>query len=232
MKEATMRVDNLREHTERAERLHLITLPVRALPPVIAVIFTLALALSTPAAFADDVSMDATAGDQVGTIYDESGKIAILGLANNNRVTMRIYAGLQVGGAGTWGRPGAQVTAGGMGRAESAGGRLRYTLYDNEGTYKITVETTENDYTDGSVQVEIININAGGSASGTLGTPASDFVPIKLNEPVSLITGIDGSNTWTGTYRSDGPWIRYALIDHPGGVSGSRLPVLYTLIPE
>lgn len=225
-----MRADNLREHTERGERRHRITLPVRAQLLVIAV--ALGLALSAPAAFADDVSMDATAHDQVGTIYDESGKIAILGLANNNRVSMKIYAGLQVGGAGTWGRPGAQVTAGGMGRAESAGGRLRYTLYDNEGTYKITVETTESDYTDGSVQVEIININAGGSSAGTLGTQASDFVQIKYNDPVSLITGIDGSNTWTGTYRSDGPWIRYALIDHPGGVSGSRLPVLYTLVPE
>lgn len=191
-----------------------------------------ALTLSTPAAFADDVSMDATATDTVGTAYDESGRVAILGLANNNRVSMKIYAGLQVGGAGTWGRPGAQVTPGGTGRAEAAGGRLRYTLYDNEGTYKITVETTDSDYTDGSVLVEVININAGGSALATLGTPPTDYVPIRYNDPVDFITDIDGSNTWTGTYRSDGPWIRYALTADPGGVSGSRMNVLYTLVAQ
>jgi hypothetical protein len=161
-----------------------------------------------------------------------------LGMADNDRTVLTIHANLQVGGLidnvrYPWGRPGSPVASGVNAITEGASGRLRYTLYDKAGSYKITVETTEDEeYTDGALSVEIMNINAGGSDISTIGVPVFGYVPIIFNDPKDLITGIDGNNTWTGTYRSDGPWVRYRLDKHPGNVSGSKLPVLYTLVPE
>lgn len=181
---------------------------------------------------ADDATMNATASDQLQLAYQSSGSVALLGIANNNRVALKIYAGLMIGNSTNWGHPGAEVTPGGTGAAQAAGGRLRYTLYNNENYYKITVETREQNYVDGSLSVEIININAGGSSLETLGTKSAGFVPIRYDDPQNLITGIDGSNTWTGTAQSNGPWLRYKLDKDPGGISGSRLPVLYTLVAQ
>lgn len=95
-----------------------------------------------------------------------------------------------IGNSTNWGHPGAEVTPGGTGAAQAAGGSFLVTL----------------------------------------GIKSAGFVPILYNDPQDLITGIDGSNTWTGTAQSDGPWLRYKLDKDPGGNSCSRLPVLYTLV--
>ena len=168
-----------------------------------------------------------TASDVVGVSYTTEGTVLVLGMVSNNRVSLTIYSGLSIT------EPGAPVVPGGTGAAQSAGGRLRYTVYGmDDDTYKITVGTQETDYIDGTLSVQILSLTAGGSALDTLGTIVSGYVPIDTDGSQTLISGIDGSNTWTGTDSGKGAWVRYKLSANPGGVSGRTLLVEYTILAE
>lgn len=174
-----------------------------------------------------------TALDQVTVGYSPpTGKVLLLGISGADRVSLKLYAGVGASEAG------AQATeGGGSGGSYAAGGRLRYTLYDQPGS-KITVETEWSDYTDGALSVMALGIGTGGSGNvnNIQGSPSSPgrtgYVPIKYNVPYDFITAISGASTWTGTNRTDGVWLKYRLNAHPGGVAGSSLPVLYTILAE
>lgn len=235
-----MRADNLREHTERAERLHLITLPVRAQLLVISV--ALAIALSTPAAFADDVSMDATAGDSVGTSYKIGDSVALLGIVGNNNTLLEMV------NRSTADFPGAPVDVLTTPATNAAGGWLHYTLHGLN-SHKITVELTSlpeipSDYWEFSVTIS--SFHPGGSERGTL-YDGNDLFPefgggeshpnaASMNSPQDLITGIDGSDTWTGTESGYGARLHYyMLFELNSGLEedfNTSVDVLYTLVAE
>ncbi|WP_320130603.1 hypothetical protein [uncultured Sphaerochaeta sp.] len=170
---------------------------------------------------------ETTASDVVGVSYTTEGTVLALGMVSNNRVSLTIYAGFSLT------EPGASVVPGGTGAAQSAGGRLHYTVYGmDDDTYKITVGTQETDYNDGTLSVQILSLAAGGSNLATLGTAVSGYVPINTGDSQILISGIAGLNTWSGTDSGKGAWVRYKLSANPGGVSGRTLLVEYTILAE
>lgn len=176
--------------------------------------------------FADTTSVT----DTVAVAYHVSGQVIMLGLSGGNYVDLLFYGG------SVWApEAGARAVEGSGGYAASTGGRLKYTLF-RVGTCKITVQTTRSDFVDGSLSVKAMSIGTGGSgnAGDIQGSPSSPglagYVPIKCGQPMDFITGIDGANTYTGTNSGDGVWIKYRLDSYPGAVSGSTLPVLYTIL--
>ncbi|MEI6873524.1 MAG: hypothetical protein WCL50_00175 [Spirochaetota bacterium] len=175
------------------------------------------------------LSAQTTATDTIGVGYDVSGKVLMIGIYGGNRVSLRIYGGIGASEAGE------RATQGGGAVSYTAGGRLRYTLY-LEATSKITVHTTISNYNDGALSVMALGIGTGGSgnAGNIQGSPTSPgrlgYIPIKYNLPMDYITGISGSNTWTGTTRLDGSQVKYRLNAHPGGISGGSVPVVYTIL--
>jgi hypothetical protein len=152
-------------------------------------------------------------------------------MTGNDRVVLRIYSGV---GAST---PGIRATVGGGAVSEGLGGRLKYTLYQ-QGTSKITVQALNDDYNDDALSVQIWSIGSGGSgnAGGIQGSTASPgyrvYIPISNDTARDLLTGIDGANTWTGTYRTDGAQVRYRLSARPyTDIEIVRtVDVLYTII--
>jgi hypothetical protein len=179
----------------------------------------------------DDFSMDATAEDDVAIIYSTSGTVLMLGMEGNDTVLLILDAGTYGASA-----PGAEVSlSGGYGSVESTGGSLRYTVY-GLGNHKITVHTTTGSYTADTLSVQISDgttdgtgaIVAGGSAENTLGTAATGYVSIN-STAASLITGITGTNTWTGTDSGDGAPVQYKLSGNPGV---STVTVIYTIVSE
>lgn len=184
-------------------------------------------------AAADDLSMDATANDSVGVSYSESGTVTLLGIVGNDAVSLSLNGG-------TYGasEPGAQATlGGGSSEVTGTGGYLHYTLY-GVGNHKITVETETAGYGEETLSVQISDgtldsdntseIVAGGSAAGTLGTAATGFVAIGTTA-ADLITGITGTDTWTGTASSEGAPVEYKLSGDPGV---DTVDVLYTITSE
>lgn len=187
----------------------------------------LALCVAVGRGFADSYT---SVTDTVAVSYSEGGQVLTIAITGGDRVDLLLYGG------SVWAsEAGARAQEGGGGNAMSAGGRLKYTLF-RVGTCKITVQTTRDDYVDGALSVKALSIGTGGSGNtGDIqGSPSSpglaDFVRIKYNQPMDFIIGIDGANTYTGTYYSDGAWIKYRLDAYPGPVSGSTLPVLYTIL--
>jgi hypothetical protein len=180
--------------------------------------------LASYSAFADDLSMDTTALDQVGVAYSTEGTVALLGMVDNDGVSLTLNAG-------TYGasEPGAHaVLGGGVESVEKVGGRLHFTAYGIAGQ-KITVQQDSGSpagYVDSSLGVRISDVHAGGSSMETLGLSRGWILPI-TGTPQTLIEGIFGSNTWTGTLKTDGAQVSYELKANPGV---SRVDVLYTLI--
>lgn len=173
----------------------------------------------------------ATATDVVplSRIESDQPQILLLDIFNKNTASMGIYGTMHVGVAGS--KP---YDSGGSTYVAVFGGYLQYTLIRFTGTYRITVETTESgeNYNNGALSVKIFNIYPGGSALETLGSFTGEYVPINSNGPQTLMTNIDGSNTWTGAGSGEGARLLYKLTGDPGSISGSKLPVLYTLISE
>ncbi|MCF7929188.1 MAG: hypothetical protein K9L29_08895 [Spirochaetales bacterium] len=197
------------------------------------------ITLSAPAAFADDVSMDATAGDSVGTSYEISETLAVLGIVNSTNLSIHLE--------GEWraDQPGGQAeidkTPNYSGGYASTRPRLHYTLH-GLGNHKITVESTA-DLPDQCFGVGIegdfgYSITSSGSAVETLGEEVDWGGPRQYYKQfpragsgaLDLVVGISGSNTWTGTGENDGVPIEYALYCDPGEVSTVNLT--YTLTSE
>jgi len=170
---------------------------------------------------------EVTALDHIATSYDVSGSVLLLGMTGNNRVSLRLYSGVGASEAGE------RATLGGGAVAYSTGGCLQYTLY-SQATSKITVETATANYLDSALAVTIVAIGAGGggNAGNVQGSASSPgrlgYVPIKATA-LDLITGISGTDTWTGTGRNDGASVRYRLNAQPGNVGGS-IVVLFTVV--
>lgn len=188
---------------------------------------TALLALST-AAFAAPAT---TAMDNVGVGYSVSGTVVLLGMVDNNNVELSLD-----GGDWAASTAGAQATAGGAAAAaEASGGSLQYTLY-GLGNHKITVENTFimglEAYVPDSLSVIIEQITAAGSAANTLGTKATAFKGISYTAQ-NLITGISGTNTWTGAGDGGagnyGAQVKYKLSANPGV---NQVVVLYTILAE
>jgi len=167
--------------------------------------------------------MDTTALDQVGVAYSTEGTVALLGMIDNDGVTLTLYAGSY--GAS---EPGAQaLLGGGTATVEGTGGWLHYTAY-GIATQKIVVQKdlgSPSGYVNDSLSVKINTMGAGGSMLNTLGAGNSTYVPIN-GAAADLITGISGTDTWTGTGDVDGAQVKYMLSGNPGVI---RVDVLYTL---
>jgi len=174
---------------------------------------------------------DDTVVDQVALAYDQSGSVLLLGMTGNDRVVLRIYSGV---GANT---PGIRATVGGGAVSETLGGRLKYTLFQ-QGTSKITVQALNSDYNDDALSVQIWSIGTGGSGNvnniqGSTASPGYRvYIPISNDTARDLLASIDGANTWTGIYRTDGAQVRYRLSARPyTDVNIIRtVDVLYTII--
>jgi len=179
--------------------------------------------VGTFATFADDLSMDTTALDKVGVAYSTSGTVALLGMVNNDAVSLALNAGSY--GAS---EPGAQaLLGGGAASVEGSGGRLHYTAYGIV-TQKIVVQkdaASPAGYVDNALSVKIADMAAGGSVLSTLGTGVTTYVAIN-STPADLITAISGTDTWTGITDDDGAQVMYKLSANPGVI---RVDVLYTL---
>lgn len=180
--------------------------------------------VASSAAFADDLSMDTTALDQVGVAYSVSGTVALLGMVDNDGVSLTLNAGSY--GAS---EPGARaVLGGGASYVEATGGWLHYTAYGIN-TQKITVQKDSGSpvgYANDSLAVKINTIVNGGSALNTLGTGSSTYVAIG-STAADLVTGISGTDTWTGTDSTQGAQVKYKLVADPGVL---RVDVLYTMV--
>jgi len=176
------------------------------------------------AASADDLSMDTTALDKVEVIYGFGGTVALLGMVDNDLVSLALN-----GGTYSASEPGAHALLGnGAEAVEKVGGRLHFTAY-GIADQKITVQkdsASPAGYVDNSLGVRISDVFAGGSAIGTLGLSRGWILPI-TGTPQTLIEGILGYNTWTGTAKTDGAQVSYELKANPGV---TRVDVLYTLI--
>jgi len=193
------------------------------------IILLLLFCILTPAM--DKISAVITVHDRVGVNNNPAeGSVILLDMTGKDRTWLGIYGRNFATG------PGAPVqSGGGAGSVEVGGGYLKYTLWNKEGTYKITVHTTETseNYNQGTLSVKISAVTAGGSQPGSLlGIIKQEYVPIKAGVQEDLITGISGQNTWTGTERRDGARVMYRLNGDPGNISGSKLPVIYTIIQE
>jgi hypothetical protein len=179
--------------------------------------------LASYSSFADDLSMDTTALDKVGVAYSTEGTVALLGMIDNDGVTLTLNAG-------TYGasEPGAQaLLGGGAATVEGTGGWLHYTAYGIV-TQKIVVQKDADSpagYVNDSLSVKINAMAAGGSLIATLGTGVSTYVPIN-SIAADLVTGISGTDTWTGVGDVDGAQVKYMLSGNPGVI---RVDVLYTL---
>jgi len=175
-------------------------------------------------AFADDLSMDTTALDQVGVAYSTEGIVALLGMVGNDKVSLALN-----GGSYGASEPGAQAILGsGDANVEATGGFLHYTTYYMP-MQKITVQKDSESpagYVDYSLEVRIDAMNAGGSDLNTLGAAASATYVYISTPAVDLITGI-GGNAWTGTLATDGAQVKYRLSADPGV---TRVDVLYTMV--
>ena len=181
-----------------------------------------------------------TVVDTVTVSYTKSGSESqSLGIA-----LLALYGGgISMGlGGGTWGVPGdvaggQPVVSGALSSSEASGGYLQYTLFCL-GTAKITVQkdgSTPTGYLANSLKVKILPVGAGGvipagtwsSAQSTLGVPV-DGSYLDINEtPATLISGISGANTWTGTEAGQGAHLGYQLVANPGT---AMVIVLYTLL--
>ena len=181
-----------------------------------------------------------TVVDTVTVSYTKSGSESqSLGIA-----LLALYGGgISMGlGGGTWGVPG--DVAGGqpmLSRAqtsnEASGGYLHYTLY-GMGTAKITVEqdiSTPTGYIANSLKVKILPVGAGGvitagtwsSEQSTLGVPVDGYYQNISSTPATLINGISGEKTWTGSAAGQGAQLGYQLVADPGT---TIVTVLYTLL--
>jgi hypothetical protein len=181
------------------------------------------IALVTAGAWADDVSMDTDAIDQVGTAYTTGGQVLLLGLKGGDASisTRAVYAATV---------PGARAEKS-LYDSSDFSGYLRYSVYGHS-TCKITVVTETPGYNSGSLIVGCYAIyNFGGSAQLTLGTTVHETTPVYTsyggNGAQDLITGISGVNTWTGTQDQSGASIAYGLFSPPGV---SQVDVLYTIL--
>jgi len=184
------------------------------------------IALGAAGVWADDLSMDTSALDQVGTAYTAGGQVLVLGLKGGNAsISTKAVYGASVPGA----RAERNLTD-----ASAFSGYLRYSVYGH-GTCKITVVTGTPGYSSGSLVVGCYSINGfGGSAPETLGTAVDDWpgsTPVYTsyggNGAQDLITGISGANTWTGTQDNSGAGLTYGLFSPPGV---SQVDVLYTIL--
>ncbi|WP_320130604.1 hypothetical protein [uncultured Sphaerochaeta sp.] len=175
-------------------------------------------------AFADDLSLDATATDAVGVAYSIDGTCMVLGIVDNDAVSLTLS-----GGAYGVTVPGEQATlSGAVSSTTATGGYLHYTLY-GMGTSKITVEATEaanTGYAADTLSVKINNIVDAGSGSATLGTGSSTYVGINTTA-ADLVTAITGTDTYTGTTTAQGAQVEYELSGNPGV---STVNVLYTIV--
>lgn len=175
------------------------------------------------------VEAEVTTLDHIATSYDASGSVLLLGMTGNNRVSLRLYSGVGASEAGE------RATLGGGAVAYSTGGRLQYTLY-SQATSKITVQTQTANYIDSALAVTIMAMGTGGggNANNIQGSATSPgrlgYVAVRLAAPLDLITGISGTDTWTGTGRLDGASVRYRLNAQPGAVAGNAIVVLYTVL--
>jgi hypothetical protein len=176
------------------------------------------------ATFADDLSMDTTALDEVGVAYSISGTVALLGMVDNDLVSLALN-----GGSYGASEPGAHaVLGGGAASVGAVGGRLHFTAY-GIADQKITVQKDSGSpagYVDSSLGVLINDVDAGGSIMETLGLGQGWILPI-TGTAQTLIAGISGVNTWTGTAKEDGAQVYYELSADPGV---TRVDVLYTMV--
>ena len=174
--------------------------------------------------FADDVSLDATATDAVGVAYSIGGTVMVLGIVDNDAVSLTLN-----GGAYGVTVPGEQATlSGGAASTTGTGGYLHYTLYGMD-TSKITVEATavaNVGYAANTLSVKINNIVDAGSGSATLGTGSATYVGINTTA-ADLVTAIAGTDTYTGTTSAQGAQVEYQLSGDPGV---STVNVLYTIV--
>jgi len=166
---------------------------------------------------------DTSVTDRVGVSYDVSGTVVLLGITG-------VEVNLSLNG-GSWGatEAGAKATlGGGLGYVEKVGGWLHYTTY-GVANQKITVEKdaeSAHGYNNETLSVKINTMTNGGSALATLGTANAAYQTIGATTR-TLITGISGTDTWTGTGATEGAQVIYKLTSHPGV---STVTVLYTIL--
>jgi len=180
--------------------------------------------IASYAVFADDLSMDTTALDKVEVIYGFGGTVALLGMVDNDLVSLALN-----GGTYNASEPGAQAILGnGAGAVVEIGGRLHFTAY-GIADQKITVQKdsgSPDGYVEWSLGVMINHVGVGGSAIETLGLYPNGVLSIR-NIAQTLIQGISGVNTWTGTAKTHGAQVLYELKADPGV---TRVDVLYTMV--
>lgn len=169
--------------------------------------------------------------DNVGVSYSAGGNVALLGLVDKDGVSLSLNGGsYQASVAGE-----RATLQGGSSSVEATGGWLHYTLRGNS-SQKITVakSTSGSDntgYNDATLGVKINTISTGtySSTASTVATAyATSYVSI-TGTAASLITGISGSDTWTGTSTAQGAQLKYQLIGDPGV---TNVKVVYTLVGE
>jgi hypothetical protein len=185
---------------------------------LIGIALVISLAIGSGAFAAESVT------DTVGVSYDASGKVVLLGMVGTNTVMLRLNGG-------SYGQTTAGARAalgGGSSSVEAVGGYLHYTTY-GEVDQKITVQkdsSTTFGYLANSLSVRISNVVAGGSVIGDLGLASGTYQGISTTVH-TLIQGIIGYNTWTGTGATEGAQVMYQLSADPGV---SSVDVLYTIL--
>lgn len=193
---------------------------------------------------ADDLSVDSTARDLIGTTYNwtpgqEDGTFLLLGLRSPNNINLTTNASGSVTVVTVDGNiPGGQLlknttSAGQTDVGEALGGHLQYTVHGQQSNVKIVVEkssfySTEQTYIPDTLEVRIANLTAGGSSIATIGTGIQTYVKIG-NTQQDLITGISGNDTWTGTGATDGAQLQYRLVGDPGI---PEVDILYTILAD
>lgn len=167
--------------------------------------------------------------DTVGVSYDVTGTVVLLGITALPDVSLSLNGG-SYGAA----EAGARATlGGGSSSVEALGPYLHYTTYGVV-DQKITAQkdsTTAAGYANDSLSVKINAFAVGGSLVGTLGAkytnvPTEDYQAIGATVR-TLITGISGVDTWTGTGATQGAQLKYKLSAAPGV---PEVVVLYTIL--
>jgi hypothetical protein len=205
------------------------------------VIALLALILSSTGVFAADT--DTASQDVILSITDSyNGVAAIRIFDDTNGVNPDVTFTGSTNGDYVVATPGLEAT-GDTGSYEittldeQAGGNLQYTVRGYTGAYKITVHTATENYTTESLYVKVAapTVSASGSsADGTLGSVVSagtEGIAVPLTTATDVITGIGGSNTFTGIVTADGAGapLTYGFNEEP---SVETIAVTYTILAD
>ncbi|MEI6873529.1 MAG: hypothetical protein WCL50_00200 [Spirochaetota bacterium] len=163
-----------------------------------------------------------TVTDTVGTAFSATDGVLMLGIAGEDQAVFTIRRNTDQSVAG------ARATTVINWEAASDGGYLRYTAHGYTKPLKIMVESPTVGYVPCSISARAFIVNADGSDGSTLGSISGFWYPV-LAYAIEFISGISGTDTWTGTDTHSGVFLHYEIYFDPGV---SSIDVVYSIMEQ